>query len=359
MRRLFSHADYDYISVRRRAYIGSSIALLISVVFALFWHAKTGSWLKYGVDFTGGTLMQVEVFKPTSEGELRSMVSDLFEGGTEVVRSGDRYLIRTPTGEGDATSSANKVRDALSAKFGGPDSFKVHSAENVSSKVGGELQGKALLAILVSFGATLIYLAFRFEWRFGLAAVLATVHDILLTLGVIIIFRLDVSLDAVAAILTVVGYSLNDTVIIFDRIREHIKGKRGVDLRAMINRSINETLPRTVLTVSTTLATLFALFLLGGDVIRVFATILIVGIMLGTYSSIFIASAMLLEIEKRWPRPVATTVRKTRTTTGAARACALPPARGEAHTIDRRGRHRIAVAAPLHREARCSIPTVI
>jgi preprotein translocase subunit SecF len=335
MRRLFSDANYDFIGMRKRAYMSSGTAILISVAFALFWHARTGSWLKYGVDFTGGTLMQVEVHKPTSEGELRRMVSDLFpEGGTEVVRSADQYLVRTPSAV-EGQNNANRLRAALTAKFGPedikadtmvnprieavPGGYRIVRTDDVGAKIGGELRTKALIAILISFGATLIYLAFRFEWRFGLAAVLATVHDIVLTLGVIIIFRLEVSLDAIAAILTVVGYSLNDTVIIFDRIRENLKGKKVTDLTAILNRSINETLPRTILTISTTLATLFALFLLGGEIIRVFATILIVGILLGAYSSIFVASPALAEIEKRWPRPTTTTVRKT-TRPGAVRA---------------------------------------
>ncbi len=319
MRRLYSDANFDFFGMRRRAYMGSATVLLLGLIFAVYWQATAGAWLKYGVDFTGGTLMQVEVHKPTSETELRELVGGLFDQGTEVVRSGDRYLLRTPSTSEDATSNGDKVRAALSQKFGGEDTYTVHSTGNVGAKVGGELQQKAILAIIVSFAATLIYLAFRFEWRFGLAAIIATLHDVLLTLAVIVIFRLDVSLEAVAAMLTVVGYSLNDTVIIFDRIRENLKGKRVVDLREVLNRSINETLPRTILTITTTLATLFSLFLLGGEIIRVFATILIVGILVGAYSSIFVASPALRAIDSRWPRPTQTTVRKTRAP-GAVRA---------------------------------------
>jgi preprotein translocase subunit SecF len=320
MRRLFTDANYDYIGSRRRAYMGSGLAILLTLAFAVFWHVKTGSAFKYGVDFTGGSLMQAEIKKPTTEAEMRQILAGLFpEGGTEAVRStgtngADQYMLRTPAAvDGDqksADQNAARVRAALTEKFGA-DGFTMGSAQNVSPKVGGELTRKALIAILISFAATLLYLAVRFEWRFGLAAVLATVHDIILTIGVIIIFRMDVSLDAVAAVLTIVGYSLNDTVIIFDRIREHVKGRRSVDLTEMLNLSINETLPRTVLTISTTLATLFALFLLGGDIIRTFATILIIGILLGAYSSIFVASPALLEIERKWPRKIETKTRKS------------------------------------------------
>jgi preprotein translocase subunit SecF len=253
---------------------------------------NTGSAIKYGVDFKGGTLTRLEKLNPTTQSELRDML---------------------------ASDGQGKIAAALNAKFGSADAYRIHSSDYVSPKVGGELTKKALIAILISFAVTLVYLAIRFEWRFGLAAVLATVHDVILTIGVIIIFRLDVSLDAVAAVLTIVGYSLNDTVIIFDRIREHLKGRRNVDLKAVLNLSINETLPRTILTISTTLATLFALFLLGGNIIRTFAEILIMGILLGAYSSIFVASPALLEIERRWPRKVETTVRKPRAP-GAIRA---------------------------------------
>jgi preprotein translocase SecF subunit len=148
---------------------------------------------------------------------------------------------------------------------------------------------------------TLAYLAFRFEWRFGLAAVIATLHDILLTLGLVSLLQLEVALATVAAILTIIGYSLNDTIIIFDRVRENLKAGRREDFVALLNRSINETLPRTVVTSGTTLVTLIALFLLGGDIIRPFALILILGILLGTLSSIFIAAPALRAIEKKWP----------------------------------------------------------
>ena len=312
MYRLFSTANYDFLAMRRKAYALSATVLLVGVAFAIYWHSTTGSWLKYGVDFTGGTLMRVTMHVDTNEGVLREVIGEQIEG-TEVVRSVDEYMIRTPTGDGEATATADQVRGILTERFG-PEgtAFTVRGADAVGAKVGGELQQKALVAILISFAFVLIYLAIRYEWRFSLAAVLATVHDVLLTLCVIIIFRLDVSLDAVAAMLTILGYSLNDTVIIFDRIREHLKGRKVAgELAPILNQSINETLPRTTLTIATTLATLFSLFLLGGEVIRIFATIMIVGILLGAYSSIFIASPALRAIEKKWPRPTTATARKT------------------------------------------------
>jgi preprotein translocase subunit SecF len=167
--------------------------------------------------------------------------------------------------------------------------------------VGQELQGKALMAILLSFVVTLIYLAVRFEWRFGLAAVVATAHDIIATIAFISVMHLEVSLIVVGAVLTVVGYSLNDTIIIFDRVRENLRKYRRQNLYEILNLSINETLPRSVLTHGTTIATTLSLLILAGEVIRPFAWVMSFGIFTGTFSSIYIAAPVLLWIEKRWP----------------------------------------------------------
>ncbi|HUF50522.1 MAG TPA: protein translocase subunit SecF [Longimicrobiales bacterium] len=299
MRRLFANAHYDFIGKRKLAYIISATALAVGLAAALIGQIRTGSWINYGVDFTGGTL--VHVLAPGgTEGDIRAIVESAVPGSS-ISRFGDdeEFQIRTPLPRGEgAAESSDAVIDALRARYPGLD---VRSAEAVGSKVGGEMQTRALLAILVSFVATLIYIAFRFEWRFGVAAIIATAHDILLTLGILAILRLEVSLPTVAAVLTIVGYSLNDTIIIFDRIRENLRGARRQEFVTILNRSINETLPRTVLTSVTTLVTLLSLFLFGGVIIRDFALILIVGILLGTYSSIFVAAPALLEIEKRFP----------------------------------------------------------
>ena len=174
--------------------------------------------------------------------------------------------------------------------------------ELVGPKIGAELQQKAALAILFSFALTLVYLAIRFEFRFGVAAVIATVHDSLITLGFLALFQVEIALPTVAAILTIIGYSLNDTIVVFDRVRENLnaKGGRREDPVGLVNRSINETLPRTVLTSGTTLGVLMALLVFGGAVIRDFTTVLILGVLVGTYSSIFVASPALLEIQRRW-----------------------------------------------------------
>ncbi len=300
MHRLFDGAHYDFIGFRRRAYVLSGTLLALGFVFALIFQFAKGSWLNYGVDFAGGTLIQAQFHDNTTVSDLRAVLQPQFPG-TEITEFGNsnEFLIRAPE-TGTAANAGQDIPAALRARFG-QNSFTMGHSESVGSKVGSELQSKALLAILLSFGATLIYLAFRFEWRFGLAALIATIHDILLTLAFISGFRIEVALPTVAAVLTIVGYSLNDTIIVFDRIRENIRTSRREDFITLLNRSINETLPRTTLTVATVLATLAALFMFGGTTIQDFALIMIVGIVLGTYSSIFVASPALLYIETRWP----------------------------------------------------------
>ncbi len=303
MYRLFSDAAYDFIGLRKRAYVAGGTTLTLMLIIALVFQFSRGSWLNYGVDFSGGTLVQVTFTQPTTVAQVRAAVEPVMPG-SQISRFGEEngFIIRTPV-VGEATSgAAERVPETLEASFSA-GSFTVDRVEAVGAKVGGELQARATLAILLSFLATLIYLAFRFEWRFGMAAVIATAHDTLLTLGFIAVFQLEVALPTVAAVLTIVGYSLNDTIIIFVRIRENLQGPgRRQDLYAVLNRSINETLPRTVVTSASTLLTLFALTLFGGAIIKDFGLIMIVGIILGTYSSIFVASPALLEIEKRWPR---------------------------------------------------------
>jgi len=300
--RIFSEANYPFITNRRKAYVVSALVLLVAVGAMLANVALMGSWLNYGVDFTGGSLIQVRFSIPMTDQELRNAL-----GGTDappITRFGAEtdFSIRAPVMEG---ASVDEVRQDMEARIGaafGEDSFEILEADLVSAKVGGELQQKAAFAILFSFILTLIYLAIRFELRFGAAAIIATAHDILITLGFLALFRVEIALPTVAAILTIVGYSLNDTIVVFDRIRENLgrKGGRKENPAELVNRSINETLPRTVLTSGTTLAVLLALLVLGGAVIRDFTMVLILGVVIGTYSSIFVASPALLEIQRRW-----------------------------------------------------------
>ncbi|MEK6255576.1 MAG: protein translocase subunit SecF [Gemmatimonadales bacterium] len=288
--RFFRNANYDFLSVRRRAYVVSAVLLLLGMG-SLVLHGGP----RYGVDFTGGTLLQVEFFEPTSVSDLRGVLASAGMENAQIQQLGDsnEFMIRTQDFEGIVDSVTGLLGETY-----GADGFTM-SADAVGPKVGSELQRKAAIAILMSFALTLVYLAFRFEWRFGVAAIVATFHDIMLTFGFISLFNIEITLATVAAILTILGYSLNDTIVVFDRIRENLKKRRKDSYADIVNSSINETLPRTVLTSGTTLATLMALFILGGTVVRPFALVLILGIMIGTYSSIFVASPVLLEIEER------------------------------------------------------------
>lgn len=297
--RIFQNANYDFLGRRKIAYLLSGAVIAAGILTALVWHARAGSWLNYGVDFTGGTLVQVRFNEPASVAELREIVT---LPGADITRFGgeNEYLIRAAQFAERGEETAEAITSMLADSYG-DTAFEVVRTEGVGPTIGAELQQRAVLAILLSFGLTLAYLAFRFEWRFGVAAVVATLHDILVTLGFIAAFQLEVSVPTIAAVLTIIGYSLNDTIVVFDRARENLKkGGRRQAFVDTLNRSINETLPRTALTSGTTLGALLALFIFGGAIIRDFALILIIGILIGTYSSIFIASPVLVEIQQRW-----------------------------------------------------------
>jgi preprotein translocase subunit SecF len=279
------------------------VVLVIALVSMVANIVLIGSWQNYGVDFTGGSLVQVRFDEAMDAAELRSAL-----GGaqappiTSIGSEGNEFVIRAPLAEDrEVEAVALEIRGQIQGAFPNSD-IEVVRTELVGPKIGAELQQKAALAILFSFALTLVYLAIRFEFRFGVAAVIATVHDSLITLGFLALFRVEITLPTVAAILTIIGYSLNDTIVVFDRVRENLnaKGGRCEDPVALVNRSINETLPRTVLTSGTTLGVLMALLIFGGAVIRDFTTVLILGVLVGTYSSIFVASPALLEIQRRW-----------------------------------------------------------
>ena len=300
--RLFNNAQYRFIEARRKAYVVSGLVLVIGVGAMVVNITSLGSWQNYGVDFVGGSLVQVRFDQPVSAGELRDALGGAEAPPITQFGSGNEFVIRAPLDDdASITEVAADLEGSVSANL--PDrGVEVVRTELVGAKVGAELQTKALQAVLFSFVLTLVYLAFRFELRFGLAAVIATAHDILITLGFLALFRVEIALPTVAAILTILGYSLNDTIVVFDRVRENMqaKGARKRDPVDLVNVSINETLPRTVLTSGTTLAVLLALLVLGGAVIRDFTIVLILGVVIGTYSSIFVASPALIEIQKRW-----------------------------------------------------------
>ena len=301
MIRFFADANYDFIGYRKIAY-GVTGAL-----FALTLVALIGFGFNYSIEFTGGTLVQVQAAPGANVGAIRGALDASGISGAEIQTTGTpgEFLIRARTAKAgtDADNTqvtANAVGAALDQVLGSGQ-YTLAKTYAVGPKVGGELRTKALLAILYSFLAVLAYLAYRFEWRFGLAAIVATAHDIVLTLGFISLMRLEVSLVVVGAVLSMVGYSLNDTIIIFDRVRENLHKYKRDHFADILNRSVNETLPRSILTHGTTLATLTALSVFGGEVIRPFALVMFFGVFTGTFSSIFIASPVLMWIEHKWP----------------------------------------------------------
>ena len=311
--RLFNEARYGFIESRRRAYTISGTLMLVGIVGMIFNVFSIGSWQNYGVDFTGGSLIQVQFHQPATAAQLRAAL-----GGSQappITRFGEEneFTIRAPLGDDTVETIRARFENQLAITFGN-DAFTIMRTETVGPKIGAELQRNAALAILFSFVLTMTYIAMRFELRFGLAAVIATVHDILITLGFLALFKVEIALPTVAAILTIVGYSLNDTIVVFDRVRENLntKGGRRQDPVELLNRSINETLPRTVLTSGTTLAVLGALLVVGGAVIRDFTMVLMLGVTIGTYSSIFVASPALLEIQKRFGDGTASRERRKR-----------------------------------------------
>jgi preprotein translocase subunit SecF len=307
--RIFQHANYPFMQWRRRAYVITGVMLLAGLAAMIMNVGRYGSWLNYGVDFRGGTQVQISFNKPVEAERIRAAATAAGHDEWEITRFGsaNEFIVRMEAFEGGVErTTQDVVTEALARPFAA-DGFRIGRVEAVSAKVGDELQFRALIAILLSFLVTMVYLWVRFEWRFGLAAIAATMHDILITLGLLAIMGSEISLGTVAAFLTIVGYSLNDTIVVFDRIREDLaKPRHGKAYVDILNTAINETLPRTTLTASGTLATLVSLAVLGGPVIRDFAIVLILGIFIGTFSSIFVASPVLYFIESKWPHKTPT-----------------------------------------------------
>ena len=324
MLRILHDTKIDFIKSWRLA-IGLTAAFIVAGLIALVLHGG----LNQSVEFTGGTLMQLEFAKPPDVAEIRATVDAAGYPGSEIQQFGTsrEFTVRAAghaaSSGAQVQSAASEIKAALQRKFGAND-VRVAREEIVSPRVGDEFSRNAMIAILISLGITLVYLAIRFEWRFGVAAVIATAHDLLSTLAFLAMMRLEVSLTVVAALLTVIGYSLNDTIIIFDRVRENMKKARPESLYAVLNRSINETLPRSVLTHVTVAAATLSLLLFAGEVIRPFSWIMLFGIVTGTFSSIYIAAPVLLWVEERWPRS------HGGKPGSSARSASTPPARPSA-----------------------------
>jgi len=284
-----------FLQYRHRAFITSGL-LILAVLILLF--AKGP---KLGVDFAGGTMVHLKFNQNVTIGEIRqalansvaadSVVQDFGGGG-----SGE-FLIRLDTKPDQSGTVGREVRSGLSDQFGA-DQFEVRRVESVGPKVGKDLRRRGILSVIVAMIMMGAYIWFRFELRFGLGAILALFHDVLVTIGALVLANYEFDLPIVAALLTIAGYSVNDTVVVCDRVRENMRKHRREGMEKIINMSINETLSRTIITTATSLLVLLALFLLGGGVIRPFAFALLVGFLSGVYSTIFIATPVILALEK-------------------------------------------------------------
>ena len=249
--------------------------------------------LNVGVDFKGGTVMTIRTAAPANIEQLRTEVNGLGFGNAEIQEFGspNDVLIRLPAVEGgeDAQmSTIAKVKEALGT------GVEFRSVEVVGPKVSAELAEQGIIAVVSAIVGILIYVWFRFEWQFAAGAVLSLLHDVLITIGIFCLLRIEFNLQIIAAILTIVGYSLNDTVVVFDRIREYMRKYKSMNLADLIDFSINSVFPRTILTSVTTMLALIALYIFGGEVLRGFTFTMILGVLIGTYSSIFIASPVLI-----------------------------------------------------------------
>ena len=279
----------------RRAFFVFSIVLGIASVVLL-----VGRGLNFGIDFEGGILIEVELEEAPDLGEMRNSVGQLGLGEVALQTFGaeNDILIRVERQPGDAAAqqaAVTAVRSALEALHG--DGVNYRRVEFVGPKVGAELIQAGIIAVVLSVALMLIYIWFRFELPFAIGAVIALVHDVVLTLGMFSLLGLEFNLAIVAAILLIVGYSMNDTVVVYDRVRENLRKYKTLSLIDLLNRSVNDTLSRTVITSLTTLLALLALFIFGGEVIRDFSFAMIWGVIVGTYSSIFVAGAMLLTVQ--------------------------------------------------------------
>ncbi len=273
----------------------SKLALVLSILLVLSSYVLLATkGLNYGVDFAGGTIVQVKYDKTAPIDEMRERLKSnvIFDSASiSEFGSPQEVVIRMKSTTGSVTVD---IGDETRAALKGSGNFEIRRVDIVGPKVGSELKEKGIMSMLLAIVGILIYIAFRFEWRFAVASIIALVHDVSIAMGAITLVGLDVNLDVLAALLTILGYSLNDTIIVFDRIREGVTESKNSNLTEVINESITRTLARTTLTSLTTFFVVFTLFMFGGEIIHSFAFTLLVGVVIGTYSSIFVASPILL-----------------------------------------------------------------
>ena len=274
----------------RKFNILSLILIVISLVFLIF------KGLNYGVDFKGGTLIELRTTDKTNNISLiRDSFNQMNLGDVSVKKFGNEtdFIVKFEKQNSNDPEFIKNIQNKLSSSIGDVDFRRV---ENVGPKVSLELLKSGIIAISLSLAAMLLYIWIRFEWQFSLGAILAIFHDVIITLGIFSIFSLEINLSIVAAVLTIVGYSMNDTVVIFDRVRENLRKYSDIKIFDLTNISINETLSRTIITSVTTLLALFSIYLFGGEILKGFSLAMILGVIFGTYSSIYIANPILVAL---------------------------------------------------------------
>jgi len=277
--------NYNFSSKFKPANILSIILFVLSVIFIAF------KGLNYGIDFKGGTLIELRSTN-TDVSSIRNSLNDMNLGDVNVKKFGKEgdFLIKVEE-QGDNNNLIPKIKQKLSDSLNSEINFR--RVENVGPKVSAELLQSGIIAITLSLAAMLFYIWVRFEWQFSVGAIVALFHDVVITLGVFSLLSLEINLSIIAAVLTIVGYSMNDTVVIYDRVRENLGKYHKLEIANIANLSINETLARTIITSVTTLLALFSIFILGGEILRGFSFAMILGVFIGTYSSIFVASPIL------------------------------------------------------------------
>jgi preprotein translocase subunit SecF len=286
---------YDFVGKRKFA-LGLSLVAILLCVGSIFFHRG----LRYGVDFAGGLLIQIKFSKAVDISEVRKAMDamDMKDAVVQKFGGEDEFLIRVEKTSEDLEEASKRIQTSIKEQFKDAPP-EIRRVEVVGPKVGKDLKEKALWAVGLSFVAILIYVAFRFhEFAYGLGGIVALFHDITITYGVISIFNIEYSLTLLAVILTIIGFSINDTIVIFDRVRENIKKMRKENLETIFNVSINETLGRTILTSGTVMMVVLILFFFGGPVIHDFAFTLMIGLISGTYSTVYIAGPVVLLWEK-------------------------------------------------------------
>ncbi len=284
-----SNKVYDFMG-KRIPFLGLSSLLVIASIVLLLTKG-----VNFGIDFVGGTIVQVKYDKKAPIKDIRSTLKSTSYANASITEFGspEEVVIRIT---GSSSDLANDIGDEMTQILKSTGKFEIRRVDIVGPKVGGELREKGIMALCLSLLVILAYVSFRFEWRFAVASIFALAHDVIIALGAISLFNIEVNLDILAAILTILGYSLNDTIIVFDRIREGVQTSKEKILNKVVNESVSRTLSRTTLTSLTTFFVVATLFFFGGEIIHGFAFTMLVGVIVGTYSSIFVAASFLVQL---------------------------------------------------------------